>query len=141
MRRILAGFVLTSMLTGGAAAEPADVLSSGSQPCGDFVAESGQGQELFVSCALGFITGQNFMDVSDMRLTGRGWTHDSVIFVAKKLLLAASPCPVCRSRGTASTGTGCTRGFASEMTREPSSLSWRSPGVGSSTDPPSRAVQ
>jgi hypothetical protein len=67
------------MLTGGAAAEPADVLSSGSQPCGDFVAESGQGQELFVSWALGFITGQNFMDVSDMRLTGRGWTHDSVI--------------------------------------------------------------
>lgn len=78
MRRILAGFVLVAMLSGGAAEEPVEVLSNGSQPCGEFVA-SGQGQELYGAWALGFITGQNFMDVSDMRLTGRGWTRDSIM--------------------------------------------------------------
>jgi hypothetical protein len=83
MRRILAGIVLAVMMTGGAVAEPGEVLSGGGQPCGDFVAESAQGQELYGAWALGFISGQNLMDVSDMRLTGKGWTHDSVMLWLK----------------------------------------------------------
>ena len=84
MRRILAGIVLALMMTGGAAAaEPVEILSSGSQPCGDFVAAPWGEQQLFSAWSLGYISGQNSMDAGAMRYTGRGWTVDSVILWLK----------------------------------------------------------
>jgi hypothetical protein len=65
-------------MMGGAAAEPALALSDGGRPRGDFVAKTGQGQQLYEAWAIGYVSGQNSMDVGKMRMVGNGWTPDSV---------------------------------------------------------------
>jgi hypothetical protein len=76
MRRILAGSVLTMMMASGAIAEPGGILSSGGQPCGDFVAAPVQDQWTYETWAIGYVSGQNSIDVGRMRDTGRSWTPD-----------------------------------------------------------------
>jgi hypothetical protein len=88
MKRILVGVVLVLLLADGAAAGPLEegadaesymILSSGAKPCGDFVAASPQRQQMDATWAIGFVSGQNSMDVGSMRLVGHGWTPDSVL--------------------------------------------------------------
>jgi hypothetical protein len=79
LKRILSGIVIAVMMTNGATAEPALLLSSGRQPCGDFVAALPQSQQIFEAWAVGFISGQNSTDVGAMRSAGSGWTPDSVM--------------------------------------------------------------
>jgi len=84
LKRILAGAVIAIMMTtGGPATELPAILSTGSLPCGDFVAAQGQSQQLFLAWALGYVTGQNSMATGAMRGAGRGWTQDSVTLSLK----------------------------------------------------------
>jgi cytochrome c len=79
MRRILAGIVVAVMMAGGAVAEPGAVLSSGAKPCGDFVAAPLQDKWRYEAWAVGYVSGQNSMDVGSMRDVGSSWTPDSVM--------------------------------------------------------------
>ena len=53
------------------------VLSFGADPCGDFIGQSRQGQEMYLTWAIGFISGANWNDHSATRTTGKSWTPDS----------------------------------------------------------------
>ncbi len=78
LKSILAGVVLSVLMTGGAAAQLGAILSSGTLPCGDFVAAPEYSQNMFVAWALGYISGENVMDAGDMKWVGSSWTSDSV---------------------------------------------------------------
>jgi hypothetical protein len=81
MHRVLAGvvgaFIIIGSIIGSADAEPYAALSSGTKPCGDFVAEP-ENQNMYVAWAVGYITGANSKDVGSMRGVGRQWTVGSV---------------------------------------------------------------
>src|SRR4051812_2964810 len=81
MRRILSValiFMAVSVIEVDAI-EGARIISFGTSTCGDFVAQSAQGQQMYLSWAAGYISGANMLDPSDARLTGASWTPASFL--------------------------------------------------------------
>jgi hypothetical protein len=55
------------------------ILSNGTKLCRDFVAAPEPVQEAYAAWALGFVSGLNAMDETDLRLTGEGWRQEGVL--------------------------------------------------------------
>jgi hypothetical protein len=79
MRRILTGIVIAVTMANGAAAEPWAALSIGIKPCGDFLAARSPDQQVYETWVLGYVSGQNSMDIGAMRGVGSSYTNDSVM--------------------------------------------------------------
>jgi hypothetical protein len=83
LKVIFTAAAFSVLLTGEASAEPAAMLSYGTKPCGDFVAASSLDQTAYFAWAIGYVSGQNSMDVGPMRGVGRMWTPDSAMLWLK----------------------------------------------------------
>jgi len=59
------------------------ILSFGTNACEDFVAAPEQSQQMYLSWAVGFISGANMFDQSDARLTGSKYTPGSFLLWLK----------------------------------------------------------
>ena len=85
MRRILSvALILMAVSVNEAdAQESARVISFGTNTCGDFIAQTAQGHQMYLSWAAGYISGANMLDQSDARMTGAGWTPASFLLWLK----------------------------------------------------------
>ena len=84
MRTILTvALILAVSVNEADAIEGARIISFGTSTCGDFVAQSAQGQQMYLSWAAGYISGANMLDQSDARLTGASWTPASFLLWLK----------------------------------------------------------
>ena len=75
--------ILAVSVNEAGAIEGARIISFGTSTCGDFVAQSAQGQQMYLSWAAGYISGANMLDQSDARLTGASWTPASFLLWLK----------------------------------------------------------
>jgi hypothetical protein len=85
MRRILpVALILMAVSVNEAdAIEGARIISFGTSTCGDFVAQSAQGRQMYLSWAAGYVSGANMLDQSDARLTGASWSPASFLLWLK----------------------------------------------------------
>jgi hypothetical protein len=79
MRTVAAIFLIIALAARAGAAEEWFVLSSGMKSCGSFVKDAPQGKEIFLSWAVGFISGANSRSTGNARLIGDHWDRESVL--------------------------------------------------------------